>query len=67
MKYHKLTKKILLVVFFCYFWIVGNISYAGHLSSDINGINESRYKICKENMEIINLRFITQILTGRKQ
>ncbi len=57
MKYHKLTKKILLVVFFCYFWIVGNISYAGHLSSDINGINESRYPGIKAQIQNLQRKY----------
>ena len=43
-----------------------NLAFAGTISSDINGINESKYPGCKKYIVIINFRFIIRGLIGQK-
>lgn len=43
MKHKKLIKKIAIIACLIYTMFLGNISFAGTLSSDINGIDETKY------------------------
>ena len=57
MKYHTIAKLfVFLTLLFC-FWIIGNVSHAGHLSSDIDGINENSYPGIKSQIKNLQRKY----------
>lgn len=57
MECRRITKLfVFLILFFC-FWMSGNISNAGHLSSDIDAINDTRYPGIKSQIKNLQKKY----------